>query len=82
MNAGHFEGLSDCWLSEEQPALYYRTAAVLARRRQADATTPTVKQYFDKMIVHCERLAGKVEQPASRPLDPGLSGPKRNLKDC
>jgi len=69
MNAGHFEGLSDCWLSEEQPALYYRTAAVLARRLQADATTPTVKQYLDKMIVHCERLAGKVEQPASRPLD-------------
>ena len=69
MNAGHFEGLSDCWLSEEQPALYYRTAAALARRLQADATTPRVKQYLDKMIVHCERLAGKVEQPASRPLD-------------
>ncbi len=32
-------------------------------------TTPRVKQYLDKMIVHCERLAGKVEQPASRPLD-------------
>ena len=69
MNAGHFEGISDCWSSEEQPASYYRTAAARARRLQADATTPRVKQYLDKMIVHCERLAGKVEQPASHPLD-------------
>jgi hypothetical protein len=69
MNAGHFEQISDCWSSEEQPAAYYRTAAAQARRLQADATTPRVKQYLDKMIAHCERLAGKVEQPASRPLD-------------
>jgi hypothetical protein len=65
MNAGHFEQLSDCWSSEQQPATYYRTAAAQARRLQADATTPRVKQYLDKMIAHCERLAGKVE--------PGLS---------
>ena len=65
MNAGHFEQISDCWSSEEQPATYYRTAAVRARRLQADVTTPRVKQYLAKMIVHCERLAGKVEQPAS-----------------
>ena len=69
MNAGHFDEISDCWASEEQPALYYRTAAARARRLQADATTPRVKQYLDKMIVHCERLAGNVEQPASHPLD-------------
>ena len=69
MNAGHFDEISDCWSSEEQPALYYRTAAARARRLQADATTPRVKQYLDKMIVHCERLAGKVDQPASRHLD-------------
>ena len=69
MNAGHFEEISDCWSSEEQPAAYYRTTAAQARRLQADATTPRVKQYLDKMIVHCERLASKVEQPASRPLD-------------
>ena len=61
MNAGHFEQLSDCWSSEQQPATYYRAAAVRARRLQADATTPRVKQYLDKMIAHCERLAGKVE---------------------
>ena len=64
MNAGDFE-LSDCWSSEQQPATYYRTAAARARRLQADATTPRVKQHLDNMIAHCERLAGKVE--------PGLS---------
>jgi hypothetical protein len=65
MDAGHFEQLSDCWSSEQQPATYYRTAAAAARRLQADATTPRVKKYLDRMIAHCERLAGKVE--------PGLS---------
>jgi hypothetical protein len=65
MNGGHFEQLSDCWSLEQQPATYYRTAAAQARRLQADATTPRVKQYLDKMIAHCERLAGTVE--------PGLS---------
>src|SRR5712692_8654366 len=61
MNAGHFEEISDCWSSEERPATYYRTAAARARRLQADATTPRVKQYLDKMIAHCERSAGQVE---------------------
>jgi hypothetical protein len=65
MNAGHFEQLSDCWSSEQQPATYYRTAATQARRLQADATTPRVKQYLDKMIDHCERLAGEVEPGVS-----------------
>ena len=66
MNAGHFEQISDCWSSEQQPATYYRTAAIQARRLQANATTPRVKQYLDKMIAHCERLAGKVEPGVSR----------------
>ena len=69
MDAGHFEEIWDCWSSEQQPAAYYRTTAARARRLQADVTTPRVKQYLDKMIVHCERLAGSVERPASRPLD-------------
>jgi hypothetical protein len=73
MNGGHFEQLSDCWSSEQQPATYYRTAAAQARRLQADATTPKMKQYFDKMIAHCERLAGKVE-PGVPPLDRRPSG--------
>ena len=61
MNVGHCEQLSDCWSSEQQPATYYRTAAAQARRLQTDATTPRVKQYFDKMIAHCERLGCNVE---------------------
>ena len=65
MNAGHFEQISDCWSSEQQPATYYRTTAARARRLQADATTPRVRQYLDKMIAHCERLAGKVEPSVS-----------------
>ena len=69
MNVGHFEQISDCWLLEEQPATYYRTAAARARILQADATTPGVRQYLDKMIAHCERLAGNVKpgvSPGSR----------------
>ena len=65
MNAGHFEQISACWLLEEQPATYYRTAAARARILQADATTPGVRQYLDKMIAHCERLAGSVEPGVS-----------------
>ena len=64
MNAGHFEQISDCWPLEEQPATYYRTAAARARSLQADVTTPRVKQYLDKMIAHCEGLAGKAEPGA------------------
>src|SRR5271169_7008420 len=63
MNAGDFE-LSDCWSSEQQPATYYRIAAARARRLYADATTPRVRQYLDRMIAHCERSAGKVEPGA------------------
>jgi hypothetical protein len=60
MNARHVQ-LSDCWSLEAQPATYYREAAARARNLQGDATTPRVKQYLDKMIAHCEGLAGKVE---------------------
>ena len=66
MNAGHSEQLSDCWSPEEQAATYYRTTAVRARKLQADATTPRVKQYLDTMIAHCERLGSKVEPGVSR----------------
>jgi len=69
MKAGDFE-LSDCWSSEEQSAAYYRIAAARARRLQAEATTPSVKQYLDKMIAHCERSAGK-SSPGSRPVSTG-----------
>ena len=82
MDSGHFEEISDCWSSEEQPTAYYRTTAARARRLQADVTTPRVKQYLDKMIVHCERLAGNVEQPASRSLNqPGcVDQPREKIR--
>src|SRR6266446_9422689 len=81
-HAGHIGEIADCWSAEGQPTAYYRTTAARARRLQADATTTRVKQYLDKMIVHCERLAGKVEQPASRPLDqPGcLDQPRGKIR--
>jgi hypothetical protein len=61
MNVGHFEQISDCWSLEGQPATYYCTAAARARLLQADATTPGVRQYLDRMIARCELLAGNVE---------------------
>ena len=66
MNAGHFEQISDCWLLEEQPARYYRSAAARARMLQADATTTRVRQYLDEMIADCERLASGAEPGVSR----------------
>src|SRR5215813_2145968 len=61
--------LGSCWSGSrtgtEQPVTYYRTAAARARILQADATTPRVRQYLDKMIAHCERLVGKVEPGVS-----------------
>ena len=77
MNASHFEQISDCWLLEEQPATYYRSAAARGRMLQADATTPRVKQYLDKMIAHCERVAGSVEPGVSPRSDRRYAGRTR-----
>jgi len=59
---------------EGQPAKYYLTAAARARMLQADATTPRVKQYLDKMVAHCERLAGEVEPGVSPASDRQYAG--------
>jgi len=77
MNVGHFEQISDCWSLEEQPATYYRTAAARARILQADATTLGVRQYLDKMIAHCELLAGNVEPGVSPRSDRRYAGRTR-----
>src|SRR5205085_11835468 len=61
MNTGYFEQISDCWSSELQTATYYRTVAARARRLQAGATTPRVRQYLDKTIAHGEQLMQQVE---------------------
>src|SRR5262252_10879733 len=73
MHADHFE-LSDCWSLEQQPTAYYRVAAARARRLHADATTPRVKQYLDRMIAHCEGLAGNVEPSVSSGSDRRQAG--------
>ena len=62
---------------EGQPATYYRTAAARARMLQADATTLRVKQYLDRMVAHCERLAGNVEPGVSRRSDRRNAGRTR-----
>jgi hypothetical protein len=77
MNAGHFEQISDCWLLEEQSAAYYRSAAARARILQADVTTTRVRQYLEKMIAHCERLAGGVEPGVSPRSDRRYAGRTR-----
>ena len=74
MNAGHFAQFSDCWSSEEQPDSYYRTAAARARRLQADVTRPESNNIIDKMIAHCEQLAGKVEPGVSPGFDRRYAG--------
>ena len=77
MNVGHFEQISDYWSSEGQPATYYRTAAARARMLQADATTPRVKQYLDRMVAHCEQLAGSAEPGVSTRFDRRYAGRTR-----
>ena len=77
MNAGHFEQISDCWSSEQQPARYYRTAAARARRLQADATTPRVKQYLDKMMLIVKDWREKPSR-VSHPVLTGVHGPDEN----
>jgi len=61
MNVGDFEQIADCWSAEQQPAINYRTIAARARKLQADATTPRVRQYLDTIIAYCERPTGRVE---------------------
>jgi len=80
MNVGHFEQISDCWSLEGQPVTYYRTAAARARMLQADATTPRVKQYLDRMVAHCERLAGNVEPGVSPRSDRQYAGRTRSAR--
>src|SRR5690349_13207638 len=79
MNTGQFEQMSDCWSSEQQPATYYRTTAARARRLQANATTPRVKQYLDKMIAHSDRLAGKAEAGVSSARSATIGRPEGSM---
>jgi hypothetical protein len=60
--APYSEKGSEWWSLEQQPAAYYREAAARARRLQAEATTPRLKQYLGEVIAQCERLAEEVER--------------------
>jgi hypothetical protein len=70
MNAGHFEQLSDCWSSEQQPATIIVQRRPKPEGSRQTPTTPRGKRYLDKMFAHCERLAGKVE-PGTSPATIG-----------
>ena len=60
MDAGYLNEISDTGSSEEVSVAYYRTAAARARRLQAEATTPRLKQYLRELVARCERLAGEI----------------------
>jgi len=60
MEAGNVNKMSDPGSSEEVSVEYYRTAAARARRLQADATTPRLKQYLGEVIARYERLEGEI----------------------
>ena len=60
MEAGNDNKISDPGSSEEVSVEYYRTAAARARRLQAEATTPRLKQYLGEVIARYERLEGEI----------------------
>jgi hypothetical protein len=66
LEAADFGKGSEWWSLEQQPVAYYRAAAARARRLQAEATTPRLKQYLGEVIARCERLAGEVESASKK----------------
>ena len=66
MEAGNVNKISDPGSSEEVSVEYYRTAAARARRLQADATTPRLKQYLGEVIARYERLEGEIVSAAEK----------------
>ena len=66
MDAGYVNEISDPGSSEEVSVAYYRTAAARARRLQAEATTPRLKQYLRELIARYERLEGEIVSAAEK----------------
>ena len=66
IEAGYVNEISHPESPEEVSVAYYRTAAARARRLQAEATTPRLKQYLGEVIARCERLAGEVESASEK----------------
>ena len=66
MEAGNVNKISDPGSSEEVSVAYYRAAAARARRLQAEATTPRLKQYLRELIARCERLEGEIASASEK----------------
>ena len=66
IEAGYVNEISERGSSEELSVAYYRTAAARARRFQADATTPRLKQYLGEVIARCERLAEEIASASEK----------------
>ena len=66
IEAGYVNEISDPESSEEVSVAYYRTAAARARRLQAEATTPRLKQYLRELIARCERLAEDIASASEK----------------
>ena len=66
MDADYVNKISDPGSSEEVSVEYYCTAAARARRLQAEATTPRLKQYLRELIARCERLADETASASER----------------
>ena len=66
MDAGYVNEISERGSSEELSVAYYRTAAARARRLQAEATTPRLKQYLGEVIARCERLAEEIASASEK----------------
>jgi hypothetical protein len=65
-NGADIETGSEWWSLEQQPAAYYHAAAARARRLQAEATTPSVKQHLGEVIERSERLAEEVTRASEK----------------
>ena len=72
MDAGDIDAISDRGALEELPAAHYHAAAVRARRLHGEATTPRLKEYLQKLIAQCERLAGEAAKASY--VESGHSG--------
>jgi hypothetical protein len=66
IEAGYVNEISHPESPEEVSVAYYRTAAARARRLQAEATTPRLKQYLRELIARCERLAEDIASASEK----------------
>jgi hypothetical protein len=61
MKAGYIEEISNWTGLGELSAAHYHAAAARARKLQAEATTPRLKQYLRQLIAKLEGLARDVQ---------------------